>query len=92
MKKKKDKSIQEVKPPQTPRSELQDKLRAIKALALVYELLCKGMHPVGSSDAIKQSLEFIKSLHTQILDDASKDQDAHLVPELVQHAKGASNE
>lgn len=65
-------------------SELQNQINSIRAIAQTHNLLNKGMFPVGFSQAINQSLDFLQALHTQSVKQALEHPQASLVPELVE--------
>lgn len=72
-----------VEKPQEIAQELQDCLGAIQALIQVNDLLIRAPFPIGYGQAIKESCEFIKGLHGQMLTQALAHPDADKVPSLV---------
>lgn len=71
---------------QTPEisQELQSKIQAIRAIATCYNLLDKGSFNHNALVAVEQSLNFLKSLHQQVLEEALAHPDSDKVEELQQ--------
>lgn len=62
--------------------ELLAKLGAIRAIATTHNLLDSASFPVSKLEAVKLSLEFLRSLHEQALADAQSHPQASLVEAL----------
>lgn len=62
--------------------DLQEKMNALKGTATTFNMLDKGHYPHSFAEAVRLSMEFVKSLHAQIKEDCLAHPQAHLVPEL----------
>lgn len=67
--------------------DLLNKLSALRAIVTTHNLLQEGCFNVAAFGAIQVSLDFLKSLHKQVSEDALQHPQAHLVPEL-KHLQG----
>lgn len=65
--------------------DLQEKISALRAIALTHKLLNSGAFPVSAHDGVKLSIEFLTALHTQMMEEASKHPSSSLIPELSQN-------
>lgn len=62
--------------------ELQNQIKAIRALATCYNLLEKAPLPHSHHIAVAESLNFLRSLHSQALEQAASHPDSDKVPEI----------
>ena len=75
--------------PQSPQpteipQDLKEKLSAARALALTHKLLTTGIFQGNSASQVVASLNFVESLHGQMLEDIKALPQASLVVELQQ--------
>ena len=70
--------------------ELLQQLQAIRALATAHNLLDKGLFSHEKAEAVRVSLDFLRSLHTQCVDTAIQHPQADLIPELASFKAKAS--
>lgn len=63
---------------------LLNKLSALRSIVTTHNLLQEGSFTVAAFPAIQVSLDFLKSLHKQVSEDALQHPQASLVPELKQ--------
>ena len=82
-------SEQESTPIEQPQIEqdLLNKVSALRAIVTTHNLLQEGNFTVAAMPAIAASLDFLKSLHKQVSDDALQHPQASLIPEL-KHLQG----
>jgi len=71
---------------------LQDKVKAAKALDTAHSLLGVGMFQHRHSEALKQSIEFLAALHKQVLDECLNHPDSDLIPDLVEYKEAAKQQ
>ena len=71
---------------------LQDKVKAAKALVTAHSLLGVGMFQHRHSEALKQSIEFLAALHKQVLDECLNHPDSDLIPDLVEYKEAAKQQ
>lgn len=69
----------------TVSQDLQDKLKATKALVTAHSLLGVGMFQHRHTEQLNQSLQFLAELHKQILEECLFHPDADKVQELVDY-------
>lgn len=81
---KKDKKAVQEAPVQEIDPILLSKVGALKAIVTIHSLLHEGNFQVQTFPAIQSSLEFLKSLHKQVVGDALQHPQAEQVPELKQ--------
>lgn len=65
--------------------DLLDKVQAAKAIVTVHSLLGVGMFQFRHQDQLKQSMEFLTALHTQVLDECLLHPDCEKVQDLVDY-------
>lgn len=68
--------------------DLQDKIAALKAIALTHKLLNSGSFPVAAHDGIKSANAFLTSLHEQLMAEAQNHPSSSLIPELNPNKEG----
>jgi hypothetical protein len=65
-----------------PAQDLTEKVGAIRALITINELLHRGMFFGATSKSVSASIEFVNSLHKQLVTEAKKHPDASLIEGL----------
>lgn len=68
--------------------DLQDKISALRAIALTHKLLNTGTFTLAAHEGIKQSIAFLTALHEQLIVEAQNHPSADLVPELNTNKEG----
>jgi hypothetical protein len=69
--------------------DLQDKVKSLKALISIHDLLSTSKHEGFKSKRLEEAFAFITALHTQLLEDVKTHPDADKVPGLIKEpAKG----
>jgi hypothetical protein len=75
--------------------DLQMKWDGCGAVATSFSVLDKGYFPHSYGTAVKQSLQFLAKLHENMVEEALKHPQAHMIPELKQvldqQKKGATD-
>lgn len=71
--------------PVTPSQDLLDKVKAAKALTTTHSLLGVGMFQFRHQEQLKQSIEFLESLHKQVIAECLAHPDCDLVPDLFEY-------
>lgn len=71
-------------PKEEPRKELVDKVKSLKQIINIHDLLNQGTFQGFNNKRIAEGLDFLTALHKQLLADAQNDDQAHLIPELIQ--------
>lgn len=67
--------------------DLPKQIQAAKALVSVHSLLSVGMFQHRHQDSLKQSLEFLSALHSQVLEECLSHPDADKYEDLVSYKK-----
>ncbi len=62
--------------------DLSQKIAGLKALAATHTILNRGSFPISLHSTVEQSIDFMQSLHEQLLSEAILHPQADLVPEL----------
>lgn len=75
-----------------PAKDLLDKVQATKALVTAHSLLGVGMFQHRHSEALKQSIDFLQALHSQLLEECLAHPDADLIQELVDYKQEAEKQ
>jgi len=86
-KSKKTTSVVETPPFEIPQ-DLQEKINALRAIATCHNLLDKGFFNHNQSQLIIQSLEFLRSLHTSVKEEALAHPESDKVEELKAFKEG----
>jgi hypothetical protein len=63
--------------------ELTDKVAALKQLINIHDLLSVSTFEGHRCERVSEGMKFITILHKQLLDEATKHPQAHLVPNLL---------
>lgn len=71
---------------------LKAQLGAIRGVATAHNLLDKGLFNHQAAEAVRLSLDFLRSLHLQLVEEAIKHPQADLIPELSQYKGGQDGE
>lgn len=84
----KKKKLEVAQEPQVPAVDpidpkLLQSVAALQGIATCHNLLDQGSFQYKYSQAIAQSLEFLKVLHSQVKDECLKHPDSDKIPELV---------
>lgn len=78
------KAVETTTPADLPQDLLQ-KVSATKAVATAHSLLGVGMFQHRHTEALQKSIDFLTSLHKQILEECLSHPDADKVPDLVEY-------
>ncbi len=83
--------------PETPKvevipPELKLKWDAIQAVATTFNMLDKGTYTHHYWAAVKESLKFVAKLHENMVEEALKHPQAHMIPELKEYLKEGKKE
>ena len=83
-----------VEPTAAPISkDLLDKVQCLRAIATCHNLIDKGLYPHNQAELVKQSIDFLRVLHSNLVTEVIVHPEADLVPEIkaLKEDQGVSN-